>query len=85
MANLPSNSRALVDWRAHSSQHPMRTHRCSMAFRSQVFTSPGRISNPVRLLRVHRVSCSLALSCWNTVLDAPCNKGRSTDFTTCMT
>ncbi|GFV57467.1 hypothetical protein TNCV_1609121 [Trichonephila clavipes] len=64
---------------------PMRSHRCSMIFRSGEFAGQRRMSNPARLLTVYRVTCCLALSSWNTVLGAFYNKDRTTDFTTCVT
>ncbi|GFT18040.1 hypothetical protein TNCV_4837811 [Trichonephila clavipes] len=43
----------------------------------------GKFSNSVRLLKVHRSTCGLALSSWNTVLDAYCNKERKKGSITC--
>ncbi|GFS71392.1 hypothetical protein TNCV_5051111 [Trichonephila clavipes] len=63
----------------------MRSHRCSMGLRRGVSTSLGRMSNSIRRLRVRRVPCGLALSYRNTVLGAPCNQGRTTGSTTCVT
>ncbi|GFX16306.1 hypothetical protein TNCV_4705581 [Trichonephila clavipes] len=52
----------------------MRSHRCSIRFTSVESASKEEASNPVRLLRVRCESFCLALSCWNTVLGAPCNR-----------
>ncbi|GFW60391.1 hypothetical protein TNCV_942581 [Trichonephila clavipes] len=46
---------------------PMRSHRCSMEFRSGDFARQGRMSNTVRLFRIHLATCGLALFCRNTV------------------
>ncbi|GFS73300.1 hypothetical protein TNCV_4711821 [Trichonephila clavipes] len=53
-----------------TSKRSQRSHACSIGFRSGEFTGRGRISNPIRMLRVLRSCnirswhCHAGVKCW---------------------